>query len=387
MTTRPRLARRSTVFAAVAVAGALTLTACGSDDNDSDSAGSSNSPAATSGGGSGGGGAPAADLACASGTLAAAGSSAQKNAIDEWAKLYQQKCSGTTINYNSNGSGAGRQAFFDGQVNFAGSDSALKDDEVAKGQAVCKDGAAINLPMVTGPIAVAYNLPGVKDLVLDAKTIAGIFSGKIKNWDAAEIKALNPNAQLPSTAIQTVHRSDKSGTTENFTKYLKAAAPADWTAEASQDWPSQDGQSAKGSEGVAGVVKQTSGAIGYMETSFAENNALGIAAINTGAAQPVKLTPEAAGKAVAAAQITGQGNDLKLQLDYATKAEGAYPIILVTYEIVCEKGTPADKLPLVKSFLTYTSSDEGQAILADNGYAPLPAEIAGKVRTAVAALS
>lgn len=383
MTTRPRLARRSSAFAAIAVAGALTLTACGSDDNSSADKGSDSSAPTT-----GSGSAPAATkLDCGKGNLAGAGSSAQKNAIDEWVKAYQQKCADTTINYQSSGSGAGRQSFFDGQVAFAGSDSALKDDEAAKGQAVCKAGPAINLPMVTGPIAVAYNVSGVKDLVLDAKTIAGIFGGKIKTWDAAEIKALNPSAQLPSSPIQTVHRSDKSGTTENFTKYLKAAAPADWTAEPSQDWPSQDGQSAKGSEGVAGVVKQTNGSIGYMEVSFAENNGLGIAQINTGASKPVKLTPEAAGKAVAAAQVQGTGNDVKLKLDYATKAEGAYPIILVTYEIVCEKGTPGDKLALLKSFLTYTASDEGQGILAKNGYAPLPAEIAAKVRTAVAALS
>lgn len=383
MTTRPRLARRGTAFAAIAVAGALTLSACGSDDNDS-----ADKPSGTTGSTAAGSSAPpAAKLDCGSGKLAGAGSSAQKNAIDEWVKLYQQKCSGTTVDYQSSGSGAGRQSFFDKQVSFAGSDSALKEEEAPKAAAACGGNPAINLPMVTGPIAVAYNLPGVKDLVLDAKTIAGIFSGKITKWDAPEIKALNPSAQLPSSPIQTVHRSDKSGTTENFTKYLKAAAGADWAAEPSQDWPSQDGQSAKGSEGVATVVKGASGSIGYMEVSFAENNGLGIAAINTGAAQPVKLTPEAAGKAVAAATVSGKGNDLALKLDYATKAEGAYPIILVTYEIVCEKGNAADKLPLVKSFLTYTASEEGQSILAKNGYAPLPAEIATKVRTAVASLS
>lgn len=382
MTTRPRLARRGTAFAAIAVAGALTLTACGSDDNDT-----ADNPSGNGTTSAGSSSAPAANLTCGSGTLAGAGSSAQKNAIDEWVKRYQQKCSGTTVDYQSSGSGAGRQSFFDKQVGFAGSDSALKEDEVAKAAAACGGNPAINLPMVTGPIAVAYNLAGVKDLVLDAKTIAGIFSGKITKWDAPEIKALNPSAQLPSSAIQTVHRSDKSGTTENFTKYLKAAAGADWTAEPSQDWPSQDGQSAKGSEGIATVVKGAGGSIGYMEVSYAENNGLGIAAINTGASAPVKLTPEAAGKAVTAAKVEGTGNDLKLKLDYATKAEGAYPIILVTYEIVCEKGNAADKLPLVKSFLTYTASEEGQAILADNGYAPLPAEIATKVRTAVASLS
>ncbi|MDI2131734.1 phosphate ABC transporter substrate-binding protein PstS [Yinghuangia seranimata] len=386
MTTRPRLARRSAAFAAIAVAGALTLTACGSDDNSDKPASGETTNAANPPGGSSSAAAPA-KLDCPTGTLQGAGSSAQKNAMDEWVKAFQQKCSGAKVEYNGNGSGAGRQAFFDSQVAFAGSDASIADADVAKGTAACKGTPAINLPMVTGPIAVAYNVSGVKDLVLDAKTIAGIFAGQIKTWDAAEIKALNPKATLPSTPIQAVHRSDKSGTTENFTKYLKAAGGDAWAAAPSQDWPSQEGQSAKGSDGVANVVKTTAGAIGYMEGSFAENAGLGVAQINTGAAAPVKLTPEAAGKAVSAAKITGTGNDLKLQLDYATKAEGAYPIVLVTYEIACEKGTPADKLPLVKSFLTYTSSEEGQSILAKNGYAPLPAEIATKVRTAVAALS
>jgi phosphate transport system substrate-binding protein len=366
-------------FVGLAAAGALTLTACGSDDNSGGSGGST--PAAA------GSNAPTGDVSCVSGTLAGAGSSAQKNALDEWIKAYIQKCKGANVNYNSSGSGSGRQSFFDGQVAFAGSDSALKPEEVGKAAAVCKSGQAVNLPMVTGPIALSYNLPGVKDLVLDAKTIAAIFSDKVKTWDAPEIKALNPNADLPKTPIQTVHRSDASGTTENFTKYLKAAAGADWTFDAAQDWKAPGGQSAKGNEGVASVVKQTPGGFGYMELSFAENAGLGIAAINTGASAPVKLTTETAGKAVEAAKVEGTGNDLKLKLDYATKAEGAYPIILVTYEIVCEKGTPADKLPLLKSFLTYTASDAGQQILAKNGYAPLPATVAEKVRTAVASLS
>jgi phosphate transport system substrate-binding protein len=379
VTIRPRSVRRGIGFTGLALAGALTLAACGSDDNSSGSDTKSTNGAA-----------PAAEAPkgdCATGKLAGAGSSAQKNALDEWAKAYQAKCNGASIDYASSGSGAGRQSFFDKQVTFAGSDSALKPEEVAKAGAACAPGQAINLPMVTGPIAVAYNVPGAKDIVLDAKTIAGIFSDKIKKWDAPEIKALNPNATLPSTAIQTVHRSEASGTTENFTKYLKAAAGPDWTFDAAQDWKAPAGQGAKGNEGVASIVKQTEGGIGYMEQSFAENSGLGIALINTGASAPVKLTPESAGKAVAAATIDGTGNDLKLKVDYATKAEGAYPIILVTYEIVCEKGTPADKLPLLKSFLNYTSSAEGQKVLSGIGYAPLPTTVADKVRAAVAGLS
>jgi len=379
VTIRPRSVRRGIGFTGLALAGALTLAACGSDDNSSGT--DTKSPTTTAAGSQ----APTGD--CADGKLTAAGSSAQKNAMDEWAKAFQAKCSGASIDYASTGSGAGRQSFFDKQVTFAGSDSALKPEEVSKAAAACAPGQAINLPMVTGPIAVSYNVSGVKDLVLDAKTIAGIFSDKIKKWDAPEIKALNPNAQLPSTAIQTVHRSEASGTTENFTKYLKAAAGPDWTFDSAQDWKAPGGQGAKGSEGVASIVKQTQGGIGYMEQSFAENSGLGIAQIDTGASAPVKLTAEAAGKAVEAAEVVGTGNDLKLQLDYATKAEGAYPIVLVTYEIVCEKGTAADKLPLLKSFLTYTSSAEGQNVLAGVGYAPLPTTVADKVRTAVAGLS
>ncbi|MGC0418481.1 phosphate ABC transporter substrate-binding protein PstS [Embleya sp. AB8] len=380
MTIRPRSVRRGIGFTGLALAGALTLAACGSDDNSS--SGDNKSTKAASAPGAE---APKGD--CGTGKMAFAGSSAQKNAIDEWIKAYQAKCSGASIDYASSGSGTGRQSFFDKQITFAGSDSALKPEEVAKAGAACAPGQAINLPMVTGPIAVSYNLSSVKDLVLDAKTIAEIFSGKITKWDAPEIKALNPNAQLPGTAIQTVHRSEASGTTENFTKYLKAAAGADWTFDSAQDWKAPGGQGAKGSEGVAAIVKQTSGGISYMEQSYAENSGLGIAQINTGASAPVKLTPESAGKAVEAAKIAGTGNDLKLSLDYATKAEGAYPIILVTYEIVCEKGTPADKLPLMKSFLTYTSSVEGQNVLKNIGYAPLPTTIADKVRAAVAGLS
>ncbi|MFE3204139.1 phosphate ABC transporter substrate-binding protein PstS [Embleya sp. NPDC055664] len=381
MTIRPRSVRRGIGFTGLALAGALTLAACGSDDNSSGDDKKSSTKAASAPGAE----APKGD--CGTGKLAAAGSSAQKNAMDEWIKAYQAKCSGATIDYASSGSGTGRQSFFDKQVTFAGSDSALKPEEVAKAAAACAPGQAINLPMVTGPIAVAYNVSGAKDLVLDAKTIAGIFSGKITKWDAAEIKALNPNAQLPGTAIQPVHRSEASGTTENFTKYLKAAAGADWTYDSAQDWKAPGGQGAKGSEGVAQIVKSTQGAITYVEQSYAENAGLNIAAINTGASAPVKLTPEAAGKAVEAAKIAGEGNDLKLSVDYATKAEGAYPIILVTYEIVCEKGTAADKLPLMKSFLTYTSSAEGQKVLAGIGYAPLPTTVADKVRAAVAGLS
>ncbi len=364
-----------TGLAGLAALPTFGLAACGSDG-----------PVPT-GTGAGGTGGASSSIACAQGSLTAAGSSAQKNAVDEWIKTYQSACSGATVNYQPSGSGAGIEAFVSGTVDFAGSDSALKDDEVQAAQQRCKAGSAVNLPMVIGPVAVAYKLSGVEDLVLDAPTIAKLFSGKVTTWNDPAIAALNPGKTLPATRVQAFHRSDESGTTDNFQKYLSAAAPKDWTYGDGKKFAAPGGQSAAKSDGVTQAVSSTDGAVTYVEQSFAENAELGMAKIATGARQPVELTAESAGKSLEAAEVVGKGNDLELELDYATKTEGAYPIVLVTYEIACEKGTAADKLPLVKSFLTYTSSEDGQSELQDLGYAPLPAQIRTKVAAAVAALA
>lgn len=347
-----------------------SLVACGTDDNTS---GTSTPPPGSS---------------SLSGTINAAGSSAQANAIDEWKKNFQQANPKVNLNYQPSGSGAGVQAFVQGTVAFAGSDSALKDDkgEPAQADARCKTGKAINLPMVTGPVAVVYNLPGVEGLRLSPATIGGIFNSKITKWDDAAIKADNPQATLPSTPIQAFHRSDESGTTDNFTKFL--AKTAGWPYEPAKAWPAAaKGQGAKGSDSVAQAVRNTPGAIGYVEFSYAENSGLATARVANGAGEFVELTPASASKTVEAAEVVGRGNDLKLSIDYATKAAGAYPIVLVTYEITCEKGLPAQEAELVKSFLTYTASDAGQQALTDLGYAPLPATLLGKVRTAIEAIS
>ena len=240
------------------------------------------------------------------------------------------------------------------------------------------------MPMVTGPIAIVYNVDGVKDLRLKPATIAKIFSGAITTWDAAEIKADNPDATLPSTPILAVHRSDESGTTDNFTKYLLATAKNDWTYEGGKAWPISDsGQGEKGSDGVASAVKSGAGAIGYVEWSFAQVNDLSMAKVYNGAGEYTAFTGEAAGKTVAGAKIVGTGNDLKMKIDYTTTEAGAYPIVLVTYEIVCEKGTDSAKLPLLKSFMTFISSSDGQALLPDLGYAPLADSVRDKVAAAV----
>ncbi|WP_411151952.1 phosphate ABC transporter substrate-binding protein PstS [Streptomyces sp. A30] len=370
-----RMNRRALTLGALAVSGALALTACGSDDTGN---GGDSSASAT---------AQAGSIKCddAKGQLLADGSSAQKNAIDAWVKQFSAAC-GVQINYKGGGSGAGVTAFTQGQVAFAGSDSALKPEEVEASKQVCSGGQGIDLPMVGGPIAVGYNVPGVDKLVLDAATLAKIFDSKITNWNDAAIKKLNPDVELPDLKIQAFHRSDESGTTDNFTKYLIASSPANWKYEGGKAWQAKGGQSASGSSGVAQQVKQTSGAISYMELSYAKDG-INAVSIDTGASAPVDATVDNATKAIGAAKVVGTGKDLSLKLDYATKAEGAYPITLVTYEIVCDKGNKADTLPATKAFLRYIASEDGQSVLADSGYAPIPADIIAKVRTTIEGLS
>ncbi|GHA23997.1 phosphate-binding protein PstS [Streptomyces tauricus] len=367
---------RALSLGAVAVSGALALTACGSDDTGGGSGSDGGTTAASS------------SIKCddAKGQLLANGSSAQKNAIDAWVKQFVTACKDVQINYKSEGSGAGVTAFTQGQVAFAGSDSALKPEEVTASKEVCSGGQGIDLPMVGGPIAVGYNVPGVEGLVLDAETLAKIFDSKITKWNDAAIKKLNPDAELPDLKIQAFHRSDESGTTDNFTKYLIAAAPDQWKYEGGKAWQAKGGQSASGSSGVAQQVKQTSGAISYMELSYAKDG-IAAAKLDTGASEPVEATVENATTAIADAKVVGTGKDLALELNRATKADGAYPITLVTYEIVCDKGNKADTLAATKAFLTYIASEDGQKILAENDYAPIPEEIIAKVRTTVASLS
>lgn len=239
--------------------------------------------------------------------------------------------------------------------------------------------------MVIGPIAVVFNVDGVDSLQLDASTLAKIFSGKITKWNDAAIAAQNSGVKLPSTAIQAVHRSDESGTTDNFTKYLSKTASADWSFDHAKAWKAPGGTGAAKSDGVAGLVKNTQGTIAYVELSFAENSGLKKAKIKNGAGEYTELTGESAGKTIEGAKITGTGNNLSMDIDYATSTAGAYPIVLVTYEIACSKGSA--KAKDIQAFLKFTSSADGQKALGDLGYAPLPETLRSKVETAVAAIS
>jgi phosphate transport system substrate-binding protein len=363
-----------------AALGVLALSACGSDPAP---AASSSSPSAST--------TSAAAGDCPEGTLNAEGSTAQKNAIEEVISKYNEKCADVTVNYNPTGSGAGIKQFNASQVDFAGSDSALKTvakDGVVEADAAkkrCADNAALNLPMVIGPVALAYNIDGVSKLVLDGPTAAKIFQGTIKTWNAPEIAKLNAGVTLPAAPIAVFFRSDESGTTENFTKYLDAAGGGAWKGEPAKKWTGT-GAGKEKSAGVAEGVKSTKNSISYVEWSYAVDNKLGIAQVDNGSG-PVELSTESAGKALSAAKPVGTGNDLALKLDYATKAPGAYPIILVTYEIACSKGLPAEKTALVKSFLSYFASSDGQGSLVDLNYAPLPEELRTKVDTAIQAIS
>ncbi|MGW4201311.1 phosphate ABC transporter substrate-binding protein PstS, partial [Streptomyces sp. NPDC004726] len=353
-------------------AGLLLLTACGLGASEDDPA-----PERT-----------AADrIVCAErGQLAASGSTAQENAMRYWMEEYQQVCQGVKIRYVPIGSGGGVAQFLRGATVMGGSDSPLTPEEVEISGEVCQGGRAIDLPMVGGPIAIGYNITGVDSLVLDAPTLAKIFDLKITRWDDEAVKRLNPGVQLPPTPIVAVHRSDESGTTQNLNSYLAVAAPRDWPYPKEKAWQARAGHSAAGSSGVASQVSGTEGAIGYFELSFAASERLSTVRLDTGAAEPVAVSSRTASAGIAAARITGRGKDMGLEFDYRTSAPGAYPIVQMTYVIVCDKGTTAEALPALKSFLSYTASAEGQSALAGLHYAALPDEMGAQVRTVVDSL-
>jgi phosphate transport system substrate-binding protein len=307
--------------------------------------------------------------------------------VQQWTADFKSKCSGTTVNYGGAGSGAGITSFEANQLDFAGSDAPIAGADVAKATAVCATGGqAINIPMVVGPIAMAYNLSGVSKLTLTPTVIAQIFTGKITTWNDPAIAAANKGVTLPSSKISVVTRSDSSGTSFNFSSYLHAVDPTDFTAAAAKQWPVPTvGTGAAKTTGVAQAIKNTPGAFGYLELSSAQDAGVGLAQVDSGAGA-VTISASSASKFMATATVSGTAPDLTLTLDYTQKGAGVYPIVLVTYEITCTKYKDATKAALVKSFLTYTSGG-GQAGLADLGYAPLPSSLQKQVQSAVTAIS
>lgn len=381
MTMNRLVSSRTSKLAALAALATLSLAACGSDPTSASQPGASE-PA---------GNANASGLACPAGKLSGEGSSAQANAITEAIADYNAECGDkAAIEYNPSGSGAGIKSFYNGLVDFGGSDSALKTEEkdgvieADKAKERCQNNPAWNLPLVVGPIAFAYNIDGVDKLVMKAEVLAEIFNGTIKTWNDPKIAKLNPDAKLPSENITVFFRSDESGTTENTTKFLSKAGNGAWKDEPAKAWTGT-GEGKNKNSGVAEALASTKNSISYIEWSYAKDNNLSMAQLDSGNG-PVELTGESVGKALSEAKVTGSDNDLSLDLKYTGTEAGAYPALLVTYEIVCSKGLAADKTAIVKDFLTYFSSPEAQSKLEDLGYAPLPNDLQSKVQTAVAAI-
>lgn len=326
------------------------------------------------------------------GTLTGSGSSAMASAQESWAAAFQTVNGGVTVNYSPDGSGAGREAFAGGGVDFAGSDRAMKPDEVVADKLTSSrcaaDAKAINLPVYISPIAVIYNLEGVPDLKLDAATLASIFKGDVIKWNDPKIAALNAGATLPATNITAVHRADDSGTTENFTDYLHQAAPEVWDAEADGEWPYPGGEAAPQTSGVVDAVTGGTGTIGYADASRAGD--LGVAQIKVGDAF-LEYSPEAAAAIVDASELDADPARSQYDLAYTLnrKAEGeVYPIVLVAYAIACEKYKDAATAGLVKGYLGYLASAEGQQEAASKaGAAPLSSELSTKVTASIAAIS
>lgn len=321
------------------------------------------------------------------GTLNGIGSSAQQAAETAWQAGFQTANPDVTVNYDPQGSGAGRTNFISGAADFAGSDAAMKDTELATVSPLCKPGTkAIDLPVYISPIAIAYNVDGLKDLKLDAATIAGIFKGTITKWNDSAIKSLNSGASLPDAAITVVHRSDDSGTTQNFTEYLSANAPTVWDKPAAQTFPYPVGDAAKGTPGVADAVKGATNSITYIDESGATG--LSIAKLKVGDSF-VTISASGAADVVAKSPVaTGRAdNDLAIAIDRKNTDKNAWPMVLVSYMIVCNTYADADKGALVKAYATYAASSDGQAAAAKQaGSAPLSKELAATVAKAIATI-
>jgi len=326
----------------------------------------------------------AGDIDCVDGKIQTAGSSAQANAITEWVNVYQTACPQSTIDYQPVGSGAGVEAFLSAQTSFGGTDKPVVDEDLAAAQARCDDNVALNIPLVGGAIAVAYHLEGVEELILDPQTLARIFASEITRWDDPTIVALNPAVELPDAAIAQFHRSDSSGTTANFSDYLEAIAPDAWDYDTGKEWTAPGGQGAKGSDQVIASVAQTPNSIGYVELSYILDaiNAKPVA-IDQGAG-PVLPTAENASVTLASSPSTNDDGNIILDIDYTTQVPGAYPISIVTYEIVCSAGLDQGQNPeLVSAFLSFAASDSGQALLGEIGYVPLSGDLLDGVRGSV----
>ena len=345
--------RRSRLL--VAVAGlALVLAACGSS---SGRGGSSSS------------------------TLDGGGSSFQKSFDEAVIAAYANKNPDVTVNYAASSSGTGKSALQTKNVDWAGSDSLPKPGELSAYQG----GKLLYFPTVAAPITVSYNLPSVKTLKLSGDTLAKIFALKIKKWNDSAIAKDNPGVDLPSTSITVARRADASGTTSNFTKFLEAVDPTDWTLGHGDtvDWASLPGTTQGGTKngGVAQIVKGTGGAVGYVDLADATGSDLQTAEIQNKAGQFVAPTVDGAAAAVSGAKLSP---DLSYDPINAPGTK-AYPITSPTWILAYEKQASADKGTALKDFLTFVYSD-GEGLAKNAGYAPLPASLISKAQAQLSKL-
>lgn len=317
-----------------------------------------------------------------SGELNGAGSTAQEAAMAAWKAGFQGANPDTTVNYDAVGSGGGREQFIAGGVQFAGSDSYLSDDELADAKKTCGSDP-IEVPTYVSPIAVIYNLEGVDNLQLSPETLGSIMAGKITKWNDSAITAENPDASLPDTDITPVHRSDESGTTQNFTDYLSQAASTSWTYEPDDVWPIKGGEAADGTSGVVSAVEGGDGTIGYADESQAGD--LGKASIKVGDEYVGPDTEAASAALDDATPVSGRSDtDLALDVNRTTEASGVYPIVLISYQITCSTYDSEDTANLVKAFESYVISEAGQdAANKAAGSAPLTPAIREKAQAAI----
>jgi phosphate transport system substrate-binding protein len=318
--------------------------------------------------------------------LTAEGSTAEQNAIASFNQVWRQSCPGKNVSYNPTGSGAGRAQFVAGHVDFAGSDSPLTSDQLAPAAERCNGSQAWDLPLVFGPIALVYNLPGVQTLVVNSDVLAKIFSGVVTTWNDPILAALNPGASLPGMKITPIYRKDSSGTTDNLQRYLTADAPQSWTKGVGTEFQGGFGEGVLKSAGVVQAVHTTPGAIGYVEKGFADQAGLPFAQIDTGNGG-VPLNDDTARSGVNLANFVTSGNDLVLDLNamYGSQDPSAYPLVMATYEIVCSAGYDPDTAAAVKSFLT-VAANNGQTGLSSAGYVSLPDKVKGRLVSAINAM-
>jgi phosphate transport system substrate-binding protein len=343
-----RTKTRATMLS-VALTSSLALTACGAANETADADEGSDSGSTQE----------------LSGDLVGAGASSQQSAMEAWQAGFQGEYPDVQFSYDPVGSGGGREQFIAGATDFAGSDSALDDEELAAAQERCAGGEIFELPNYISPIAVVFNLEGVDELNLSPATIAGIFTGAITSWNDPAIAGDNPDATLPDSAITPVHRADDSGTTDNFTDYLFQAAPDVWTSEPDGVWPLDGGESANGTSGVVEVVTNTAGAVTYADASRAGDLGVANVAVGDDFAAP---TPDAAAAVVEnSPAVEGRGDyDFAIEVNRLTEGSGEYPVVLVSYHIGCIEYDDEETGNNVKAFMDYVISEDGQQASSEN---------------------